>query len=362
MALGLAVLLPAHAGGQPAKPWVKDANASFGQNQTPAAIYHNYCSVCHGDKGDGESRAKGSMNPAPRDFTTTQALKELTRDRMIAAVKAGVPGTAMVGWDKQLTEQQIIGVVDYVRDNFMRASLAADASRGRQIYARSCSVCHGDRGQGSMWASANLTPPPRDFSSPQARAELDRDRMIAAVAAGRPGTAMAGFANQLNAEEMAAVVDYIRGSFMRVDAEKGISGTHAHGAPATPPQAAATPPAPVKLDMTLPLPVAAKPDVAWGKKFYNDNCATCHGEKGDGQGPRAYFINPKPAIFTEPRMRAMLNRPAIYAAVAAGKRGTEMPAWDKVLTPQEMASVSEYVFVSFIQPKSKQSANATKRP
>jgi len=382
LVLGAAVLLPAaHAGGQPgkpAKPYIGEANASYGQTESASAIYHNYCSVCHGDRGDGKSRAQGSLNPPPRDFTTTQSLQELTRDRMIAAVKAGVPGTAMTGWNKQLTEKQIVAVVDYVRDTFMSATLTSDASKGRQLYARTCSVCHGDRGQGSMWASTNLNPPPRDFTTPQARAQLTRDGMIAAVAGGRPGTAMASFSSQMKPDEMVAVVDYIRNAFMMVDADKNISGTRAHagsppagqrppqqqaalqGTPAAPTPALTLPAAPLKVDMTLPLPVQGKPDLAAGKKFYNDNCATCHGVKGDGQGPRAYFINPKPAIFTDARMRSMLNRPAIYAAVSAGKRGTEMPAWDKVLTPQQMADVSEYVFRSFIQPASA-SKNVAKR-
>ena len=91
-----------------------------------------------------------------------------------------------------------------------------------------------------------------------------------------------------------------------------------------------------------------KGDAAAGRKFYDANCATCHGIKGDGQGPRAYFINPKPRVFTSEESRNLLNRPAIYAGVSAGRRGTEMPAWDKVMTPQEMADVSEYVFRSFI--------------
>src|SRR5262245_23812623 len=50
----------------------------------PAALYHNYCSVCHGDQGDGQSRARGSLNPPPRDFTTAYALSELSRERMVA--------------------------------------------------------------------------------------------------------------------------------------------------------------------------------------------------------------------------------------------------------------------------------------
>jgi len=333
--------------------------------QTPAALYHNYCSVCHGDQGDGQSRAQGSLKPPPRDFTTPQAMQELTRDRMLAAVKGGVPGTAMVAWKTQLNDAQIASVVDYVRDTFMRPSVAADASRGRQIYARVCSVCHGDRGTGSMWASANLRPAPRDFSSPQAREELTRDRMMASVTGGRPGTAMAAYGNKFSQQDIAAVVDYIRGSMMRIDATAGISGTHARGVPAaekpakassstsaaaapaaTPP---AAPPAAVKADMKLPLPLGLHGDAAAGRKFYDANCATCHGVKGDGQGPRAYFINPKPRVFTSAESRAMLSRPAIYAGVSAGKRGTEMPAWDKVLTPQEMANVSEYVFRAFIQ-------------
>ncbi|MBC5764021.1 c-type cytochrome [Ramlibacter albus] len=327
----------AHAGDRTAAP------------QTPAALYHNYCSVCHGDAGDGKSRAQNSLKPPPRDFTTSQSAQELTRERMIAAVKGGVPGTAMTAWKTQLDDKQIVEVVDYVRNTFMRPSVT-DASRGRQVYARVCSVCHGDRGAGSMWASANLRPAPRDFSSPQALAELTRDRMIAAVAAGKPNTAMQAYGQKLSPKDIEEVVDYIRTSIMRVDGLAGISGTHARGVPVNAPAAAPSAPAQAfKADMKLPFPNNLKGDIAAGRKFYDANCATCHGAKGDGQGPRAYFINPKPRVFTSEESRGILNRPAIYAGVSAGKRGSEMPAWDKVLTAQEMADVSEYVFRSFIQ-------------
>jgi mono/diheme cytochrome c family protein len=342
--------------------------------QSPAALYHNYCSVCHGDKGDGQSRARGSMKPAPRDFTSPQSAQELTRDRMLAAVKGGVPNTAMVGWKSQLTDAQIVAVVDYVRDTFMAPSVAADASRGRQIYARVCSVCHGDKGTGSMWASANLKPAPRDFSSPQARAELTRDRMLAAVANGRPNTAMQGYSTKFNRADQEAVVDYIRGAFMRDENTPGISGTHARGAPveqgkgkgadahaghgtgaaADPNDHAAhghgTRSADGKVDMKAPFPGGLRGNVAAGRKFYEGNCATCHGVKGDGQGPRAYFINPKPAVFTSDKSRAALNRPTLFDATSTGRRGSEMPAWDKVLSKQEIADVTEYVFRAFIQP------------
>ena len=112
--------------------------------------------------------------------------------------------------------------------------------------------------------------------------------------------------------------------------------------------------------MQLTLPLGLRGDFAAGHGFYDANCATCHGVKGDGQGPRAYFINPKPRNFVDASARALLNRPAIYAAVSSGKRGTEMPAWDKVLGPQEIANVSEYVFRSFVRPGA--GADVARRP
>jgi mono/diheme cytochrome c family protein len=57
-------------------------------------------------------------------------------------------------------------------------------------------------------------------------------------------------------------------------------------------------------------------------------------------------------VLTEPAARAQFNRPALYTAIAEGRLGTEMPAWDKVLTPQEIANVAEFVFQDFIRPRS----------
>ncbi len=48
-------------------------------------------------------------------------------------------------------------------------------------------------------------------------------------------------------------------------------------------------------------------------------------------------------------MRARFNRVALYAAISEGRLGSEMPAWNKVATPQQMADVAEYVFQRFVQ-------------
>ena len=330
----------------------------------PAVIYHNYCSVCHGDKGDGQSRAQNSLVPPPRNFTTPDSATQLTRARMIEAVQNGRSGTAMVGLKSQLNQKEIESVVDYVRNTFMLPSAASDSSRGRIVYSKNCSVCHGDKGDGRSRAQASLMPPPRDFTSAAATAELTQQRMIASVTYGRADTAMAGFKTQLSADDIRAVVDYIRAGFMASRSTEGISGIQ-HGRrpvvsnrpqPATP--AGASSDNPVAVKMAMPMPHALKGDPIKGGAFYMSNCATCHGVTGDGRGPRAYFINPKPRNLLHPASRQEFKRVALFGAISAGKRGTEMPAWRQVLTPQEIADVAEFVFQRFIRPATENTRQA----
>jgi mono/diheme cytochrome c family protein len=309
-----------------------------GSEGDPAALYHNYCSVCHGDRGDGNSRAKGSLVPPPRDFTRAT---ELTRDTMITIIKYGKPGTAMAGWGTQLNDKEVAAVTDYVRNTFMKVATDPVLQRGKTLYAQNCMVCHGDRGQGAAAASGLI--PARDFTTPQARTELTRERMIASVTNGRANTQMAPFKGRLSDPDIAAVVDYVIAGLM-LPASGSISGTSAHANRSG------------DDTMSLPFINGLTGNAAKGERFYKDNCATCHGVTGDGKGPRAYFINPKPRNFRDDGFRNAFNRPAIYRAVAEGRLGAEMPAWNKVLTDQQIADVSEYVFRSFVQGKTARSS------
>ena len=194
----------------------------LGVTRPGAYIFHNYCSVCHGDKGDGQSRAREGLDPPPRNYTTPEAAIELTRERMINSVTHGRPGTAMIAWGSELSGPEIEGVVDYVRKTFMRLGNNTDAhappdskllaSRGGKLYMQNCAMCHGETG--SRATTGRMQPPPRDFTSPEAATELTRKRMIASITNGRPGTAMMGFASQLGRSDIEAITDFIRAAFM----------------------------------------------------------------------------------------------------------------------------------------------------
>ncbi len=332
------------------------ASAAHAQAIDAQVLYSDYCSVCHGDKGDGESHAKLGLVPPPRDFTSPTSAVELTRPRIIRAIRDGVPGTAMTGWKSRLNHDQIDALADLIRTRYMLPSTTDTATEGSKIYAAYCSVCHGDSGKGAQWASAGLSPKPADFTNQQFQSSMTRDRLIQSVSYGRPETAMTGWKKRLTDKQIETVVDYVIDAFMpgfgnqAENGKKAASAKSDHEHSAGHAHTHADPDTELTVYMSQPLANGLQGNAVRGKDLYINNCATCHGEEGDGRGPRAYFINPKPRNFLHAASRASLNRPALQRIISKGKLRTEMPAWEKVFNTQQIADVGEFVFTAFIQP------------
>jgi cytochrome c oxidase cbb3-type subunit 3 len=91
----------------------------------------------------------------------------------------------------------------------------ADAAheRGRAIWNFRCYFCHGYSGDARTLASTYLSPPPRDFTGESSRA-LTLPQMRAAIAQGKPGTAMKGFNGILDEADIAAVAGFVRREFI----------------------------------------------------------------------------------------------------------------------------------------------------
>jgi len=307
------------------------ATSSLAGDNAPDVVadhYGEYCSVCHGDHGDGNSHAQLGLVPPPRDFTTPEFAARMNRESLINAIRNGRPGTAMVAWQETLSDETIAGLADYILDHFMhRPEGSGPVTTGEALYRESCSVCHGDDGTGAVWGQETLARVPRNFRAPESRQELSRERMINSVAYGRPGTPMPGFATQLDSAQIELVVDYIRQTFMQAKPEIPAAGAY----------------------HDQPLPGGLRGVVDRGRANYIANCVACHGINGDGAGPRAYFIFPRPRNFNESATRQVLNRPALFRGIRDGVAGREMPAWGKVLGDQDIADIAEYVYQEFIR-------------
>src|SRR3569833_4573211 len=115
----------------------------------------------------------------------------------------------------QQMNRQLAALAAFMILALITAAPSALAADGAKVYAEFCVVCHGEMGDGNTRLRRALTTPPSDFTSAASRRELSRERMINSVTNGRPGTAMMAFETRLTEEEIAAVVDNFRTTFMK---------------------------------------------------------------------------------------------------------------------------------------------------
>ena len=92
-----------------------------------------------------------------------------------------------------------------------------------------------------------------------------------------------------------------------------------------------------------------------GQTVYLERCAFCHGENGDGNGPVARYLRPRPRDFTLGQFRFRTTasgelplREDVIAIVKTGVRGTAMPRWEGVLSDGEVEAVVDYLTTSFV--------------
>src|SRR5262245_53267337 len=89
-------------------------------------------------------------------------------------------------------------------------------------------------------------------------------------------------------------------------------------------------------------------DATAGKAVYERKCAGCHGDKGDGKGPAAELLDPRPRDFTSGiyKIRTMASKmPSdqdLFRVISDGMPGTSMPPW-AVLPEKDRWNVVAYV-------------------
>ena len=78
-----------------------------------------------------------------------------------------------------------------------------------------------------------------------------------------------------------------------------------------------------------PVPLAPRnaPDPRRGAQVYLENCASCHGARGDGNGPQAKGLDPAPIDFTDAGRARKRSLFALYQVIGQGLEGTSMPSF-----------------------------------
>jgi cytochrome c oxidase cbb3-type subunit I/II len=85
-----------------------------------------------------------------------------------------------------------------------------------------------------------------------------------------------------------------------------------------------------------------------GKQVYLRRCVGCHGENGDGKGPAARFLDPKPRDFTSGIFKfrstvgganSLPSDEDLFITISHGLWGTAMPPWYEISVQERLAVI-----------------------
>jgi mono/diheme cytochrome c family protein len=184
-------------------------------------------------------------------------------------------------------------------------------ARGRAVYEAFCLPCHGPGGQGDG-AVARRVPAFAMNIIGKATADLPDGALFHIVTFGR--NHMPAHGGQIAADDRWRAVRYLR-DLQRQEADRmarlGIR---------------------FEEDPRRTFLVSAD----YGKELFGSHCASCHGEEGG---------SPKPGVPTLnlARVLAVADEDYYLDIITHGRKGTEMPAWEKVLTPTQIRSLARHI-------------------
>ncbi|MBL0156777.1 MAG: c-type cytochrome [Bryobacterales bacterium] len=93
------------------------------------------------------------------------------------------------------------------------------------------------------------------------------------------------------------------------------------------------------------------PAMTNGAESYKALCLRCHGEKGDGHGPIAWYLDPYPRDLTKAGFINSKSMERLTSSIKNGVAGTSMPAWGRTLNDTQAQAVLQYVFDTYTKEK-----------
>lgn len=256
-------------------------------------LYLEQCASCHGAEGEG------GLGPA---LAAPEFLDSVADEQMFSLIRSGVPGTGMPAWAQSfggpLTDQEIQHVVNFIRSwegqelDVSQSQPQTDPERGAEIFAATCSFCHGVEGVGTAQGP--------QLNDPELLSQFDDEWFRETIVKGRPSKGMPTWGTVLSPEEIDHVVAYLR-----TWQEEGGEST---------------------------MPSTGNGNEIDGSGLYISNCAACHGAAGEGGVGPALVGND---------FVASQELSELVQFLAQGREGTAMPGFGERLSAAEISVLAE---------------------
>ncbi len=204
--------------------------------------------------------------------------------------------------------------------------------QGAETYFTNCFFCHGDQLDGEGHLAKAFSPLPANFQDVGTIAQLQEAFLFWRIATGGPGlpkegapwnSAMPVWHEMLDEDEIWNLIvflyDYV-GQVPRMwnpETSKAVTGIKAR--------------------------VQAERAKSDGVAIYQHRCAVCHGEEGQGDGPAAEYLYPRPRDFSLALFKYKTSPGTLpprdedlFNTIKHGLNGTGMPGWSGVLTDEQI--------------------------
>jgi mono/diheme cytochrome c family protein len=182
----------------------------------------------------------------------------------------------------------------------MQGESLSEAQHGAELFAANCASCHGVAADGKSEANEGLLPKAANLLG----SRFGDERLSAVLWNGVYGSAMPAWReySERDLRDLTVFVKHL----------------------------------PRSTDNATQLDTASS---AKAQLIFVQNCASCHGEQGDGHGPAAGALAPAPTNFhiEQPTYETALN------VLTHGVPGTAMPTWTSQLSIPDRQLLATYV-------------------
>jgi high-affinity iron transporter len=170
-------------------------------------LFSDYCSGCHGERGDGKGPNAVGLNPPPANFTAPQFIRAETPYDFFHVISLGKRNTAMPEWDDVLSLQDRWDIVSHL---WTLSHSEAQLAEGQGVYLSQCANCHGATGNGQGVFAEHLRSKAADLTQPQGLAKRADADLFTIVSDGVAGTPMPAFARTLSDDYRWKAVAFLR--------------------------------------------------------------------------------------------------------------------------------------------------------
>ena len=93
-------------------------------------LFQKNCAFCHAGDGSAKGWIGSFLEPHPRDLTSDEQMRGMTRERLLHSIREGLPNTSMPAWKTVLSDAEIGAVAAYVAKAFHPVA-GIEVSRGK---------------------------------------------------------------------------------------------------------------------------------------------------------------------------------------------------------------------------------------